>query len=60
MRDHLEHLAFLGADFDLLLLIVFEIGVLDLLERLGHVGDALDLDQQVLAQVGSLVKGHIK
>ena len=60
MGDHLVHLAFLWPDFDLLLLIIGEVSIFALLERLGHIGDALDLDQEWLAQVGSLVERDVK
>ena len=60
MGDHLVHLAFLGPDFDLLLFIVSEVSIFALLERLGHIGDALDLDQQWFAQVSTLVERGVK
>ena len=60
MRDHLVHLAFLGANFDLLLFIVCQVSIFALLERLRHIRDAFDLDQQWFRQESSLLERHVK
>lgn len=60
MADNLVRLALLGPNFLLFWLRVAKVRVLDPLEGLRHVFDALDLKQERLGQVGATLERRVK